>query len=281
MSATLERRLPGFWQLQLCGWTLLYLLLLAAAALHLHESFVLAYNSWVVIVLFFATLALRPVLRLVSQRWRSSWLLLQGSVFCLCFVTGSLATFVISLITFGFRGFRLSYWTLSGVQCSMTLYLWAALYLGVRHWRTLHERQIESSLISNATAAPSQIEKPVLATTFAVRTGSRLEIVRVDEVLWIAASRDYVELHTKSSTRLLRETLTSLVQRLDRTEFIRIHRSRIVRIDQIRELIPLENGEYRIKLYDGSEHRSSRTYAPAVTEWMRSGTGESAIPKHR
>lgn len=271
--------------MQLCGWTLLYLLLLAAAALHLRESFVLAYNTWAVIVLFAATLALRPVLRIASQRWRSSWLWLHGSVFCLCLLTGSLATFVISLITFGFRGFRLSYWTLSGVQCSMMLYLWSTLYLGIRVWRSSHERQIESSstsdltsdLISEATAAPSQIEEPVLATTLAVRTGARVEIVRVDEVLWIAASQDYVELHTKRSTHLLRETLTSLVRRLDRAEFMRIHRSRVVRIDQIRELTPLENGEYRIKLYDGSEHRSSRTYAPAVTEWMRSGTGESTI----
>jgi hypothetical protein len=130
MPAALERRSPGFWPLQLSGWAFAYLLCLAAAAPHLHESFVLAYNTWTVILLFAATLALRPVLRLASQRWRTSWLWLQGSVFCLCFLTGSIATFVISLITFGSRGFRITYWTLSGVQCSLMLYLWAVLYLG-------------------------------------------------------------------------------------------------------------------------------------------------------
>jgi two-component system LytT family response regulator len=149
--------------------------------------------------------------------------------------------------------------------------------LGVRHWRTSHERQIESSLISEVIATPAEIEKPVFATTFAVRTAARVEIVRVEEVLWIAASQDYVELHTKRSTHLLRETLPSLMERLNGDEFMRIHRSRVVRIDQIRELTPLENGEYRIALRDGSEHRSSRTYARAVTAWVRSGTVELTI----
>ena len=132
MTAIIERRVPGFWQLQFGGWVLLYLLSLAASAPHLRESFIFAYNTWDIVVLFATTLALRPLLRFASQRWSTSWLQLQGRVFCICFLTGSLATYIISLVTFGYRGFRLSYWTLSGVQCSLILFLWAALYLGVR-----------------------------------------------------------------------------------------------------------------------------------------------------
>ncbi len=88
-----------------------------------------------------------------------------------------------------------------------------------------------------------------------------------------------MELHTNGSTHLLRDTMKSLQQRLDRSQFLRIHRSRIVRIDQIHELIPLNNGEYRVKLLDGSEHRSSRTYTNVIAEWMRSGAGR--IPASR
>ena len=48
----------------------------------------------------------------------------------------------------------------------------------------------------------------------------------------------------------------------------RIHRSRIVRWDQIVELSGQENGEYVVKLRDGSEHRSSRTYSGALDNWV-------------
>lgn len=282
MSVASERRVPKFWQLQAGGWILLYLLSLAASAPHLRESFIFAYNTWDIVVLFAASLALRPVLRLANQRWQTSWLQLQGWVFCLCFLLGSLATYVISLVTFGYRGFRLSYWTLSGVQCSLILFLWAALYLGVRQWNALQRSTTrEPSSAARETATECHVEEPVLATTFAVRSGTRLEIVPVEKVLWMAASGDYVELHTKSSTHLLRDTMKSLEQRLDRAQFIRIHRSRIVRMDQIHRLEPLENGEYRVKLHDGSEHRSSRTYADAISKWMRSGAGDLAGSRRR
>lgn len=270
----IERRVPGFWQLQFGGWVLLYVLSLAASAPHLRESCIFAYNTWDIVVLFAVTLALRPLLRFASQRWSTSWLQLQGRVFCICFLAGSLATYIISLITFGYRSFRLSYWTLSGVQCSLILFLWAALYLGVRQRNAVQlSLPVEQSSAPN-TSFPCDRSEPVFATTFTVRTGNRLEMVPVDRVLWVAASRDYVELHTKNSTHLLRDTMTSLALRLDPSKFKRIHRSRIVRTDQIQALTPLDNGEFRVKLHDGSEHRSSRTYASVLTKWMRSGAGE-------
>jgi hypothetical protein len=275
MSTATERRGPGFWWLQCGGWLLLYLLSLAASGPHLHESFIFAYNTWDIVVLFVTTLALRPLLRFASIRWQTSWWRLQASVFALCFLVGSLATYVISLITFGAHGFKLSYWTLSGVQCSLILFLWAVLYLGVRQWTALQQSlKPTPQQLAEQTNLLAKIEPPVYATTFAARIGNRVEIVPVDKVLWIASSRDYVELHTASSTHLLRETMSSMVHKLDPGQFMRIHRSRILRIDQIRELTPLDNGEYRIKLHDGSEHRASRSYAPALAQWMRFGAGE-------
>ncbi len=276
MTAATAHRSPGYWQLQLGGWFLLYTLCLAAAAPHLRESYVLAYNTWVVIVLFVVTLALRPALRALGARSKMSWFKLHSSTFGLCFVVGSGATYVASLITFGFRDFRLNYWNLSGVQCSFILFLWAALYLGVRQGNAVQG--------SSEVVYPSRVQEPreeriaekpaIYSSSFAVRSGNRVEIVPVDSVLWIASSKDYVELHTARSTHLLRETMISLVQRLDPRMFMRVHRSRIIRVDQIRELVPLENGEYLIRLKDRSEHRSSRTYASVLSEWIRRSTGQ-------
>ena len=108
---------------------------------------------------------------------------------------------------------------------------------------------------------------------FAVRTGSRIQIVLAEDVEWIGAAGDYAELHCRGRAHLVRETMRSLEQRLDPTKFLRIHRSRIVRVNRILELRPIENREYIVRLADGSEHRSSRTYADRLEEWFSSGRG--------
>ena len=106
---------------------------------------------------------------------------------------------------------------------------------------------------------------------FTVQTGSRIQIIVAEEVEWIGAAGDYVELHANGRSFLLRETMTSLEQRLDPAKFLRIHRSRIVQSRGIQELRPIENREFTVRLSDGSEHRSSRTYADRLERWLSSG----------
>jgi len=109
------------------------------------------------------------------------------------------------------------------------------------------------------------------ASRFTVRTGSRIQIVLAEDTDWIGAAGDYAELHVRGRSHLLRETMNSLEQRLDPAKFLRIHRSRIVRKTSIVELRGIENREYMVKLSDGTEHRSSRTYADQLEEWLHSG----------
>jgi two-component system, LytTR family, response regulator len=103
---------------------------------------------------------------------------------------------------------------------------------------------------------------------FPVRTGSRIHVVLADDIEWIAAAGDYVELHCGRRQHLLRETMNSLEQKLDPARFLRIHRSRIVRVTCVRELRAIDNREYLVKLSDGSEHRSSRSYADRLQDWL-------------
>ncbi len=110
------------------------------------------------------------------------------------------------------------------------------------------------------------------ASRFTVQAGSsRIQIVIAEDVEWIGAAGDYVELHVNGRSYLLRETMASLEQRLDPAKFIRIHRSRIVQSKGILELRSIENREFTVKLSDGSEHRSSRTYADRLERWLSSG----------
>ena len=109
------------------------------------------------------------------------------------------------------------------------------------------------------------------ASRFTVRTGSRIQIVLAEDTDWIGAAGDYAELHVRGRSHLLRETMNSLEQRLDPAKFLRIHRSRIIRKTSIVELRGIDNREYLVKLSDGTEHRSSRTYACQLEEWLQSG----------
>jgi two-component system, LytTR family, response regulator len=109
---------------------------------------------------------------------------------------------------------------------------------------------------------------------FMVRMGSRIQVVPVEDVEWISAAGDYTELHARSATHLLRETMNSLEQRLDPNRFVRVHRSRIINLARILELRPIDNREYLVKLSDGSQHRSSRTYADRLEHWLHSGKDE-------
>lgn len=104
-----------------------------------------------------------------------------------------------------------------------------------------------------------------------VRTGPRIQIVLVDDIDWISAAGEYTELHVRDRLHLLRETMNSLVRRLDPVKFLRIHRSTIVQTARIAELRSFDNREHVIRLSDGSEHRSSRTYAPQLEQWLESG----------
>jgi two-component system LytT family response regulator len=109
------------------------------------------------------------------------------------------------------------------------------------------------------------------ASRFTVRTGSRIQVVLAEDVDWIGAAGDYSELHARGRAHLVRETMSSLEQKLDPAKFLRIHRSRIVRTSSILELRSIDNREFTVRLSDGSEHRSSRTYADRLEQWLSSG----------
>ena len=102
--------------------------------------------------------------------------------------------------------------------------------------------------------------------SFAVRVGTRTIIVDAADVERIEADGDYATLHAGGKTYLVRERLQALALRLDPTQFQRVHRSSIVRLDVIAELRALTNRDALLRLRDGTLLRASRTYMPALTD---------------
>jgi two-component system, LytTR family, response regulator len=105
-----------------------------------------------------------------------------------------------------------------------------------------------------------------MADRFVVRTNGRLVFVRFAEIDWIEGAGDYVRLHANGRTWLHRQTLKRVERLLAPRGFVRIHRSTIVNGDRIRELRPIDNGDYGVVLLNGSEVRASRTYHTALAD---------------
>jgi two-component system, LytTR family, response regulator len=106
---------------------------------------------------------------------------------------------------------------------------------------------------------------------FAVKTGSKIQVVFAEDIDWVGTAGNYTELHSRGKAHLLRETMNTLEERLDPAQFIRVHRSRIVRLKCLRELRAIGNHEYIVRLSDGSEHRASRSYSDQLERWISSG----------
>jgi two-component system LytT family response regulator len=99
-----------------------------------------------------------------------------------------------------------------------------------------------------------------LSIKSAGKSGSRITFLDVDEIDWIGAADNYVQVHAGCKSHLLHTTMNNLESRLDPDKFLRIHRSAIVNIERIKELHPMFHGEYQIILKDGTRLTSGRGY---------------------
>jgi two-component system LytT family response regulator len=97
-------------------------------------------------------------------------------------------------------------------------------------------------------------------TRIGVPTKDRIVLVQVGEIDWIEAADYCVKIHIAGKSYSLRETLTRFEAKLDPLQFIRIHRSTIVRVDAIREIEPFFGGESVAVLHDGRKLKVGRTY---------------------
>jgi len=101
-----------------------------------------------------------------------------------------------------------------------------------------------------------------------VRSVGRIEQIRVDDILWVESAGNYVELHLDGRTVLHRITLNRLEVLLAPEDFLRVHRSAIVRRSQIASLETIGDGSYRLTLRCGAAVAVSERYLHALKSAM-------------
>ena len=111
------------------------------------------------------------------------------------------------------------------------------------------------------------------ADRLVIKSAGRIFFLSVAEIDWIEAADNYVRLHAGSESHLLRETMNNLEKRLDPNQFLRIHRSRIINIQRVKELRPLFRGEYDILLKDGTRVETGRGYRDRVQRLLNESLG--------
>jgi two-component system LytT family response regulator len=127
-----------------------------------------------------------------------------------------------------------------------------------------------SALLRDLESAKSTDGGPVYLERVTVKEAGRITFVEVEDIDWILSEGNYVQLHAKRKTHLLRETMDGIERKLDPKKFVRLRRSTIVRVSRIKELHPLFNGEFAVVLKDGTKLSSSRRYRQNIDALLKS-----------
>mgnify|MGYP003382495659 FL=1 len=123
----------------------------------------------------------------------------------------------------------------------------------------LRRWQGEASLLDAPDNGPpvESVERP---ERFLVRKLGREFLVAANDIEWMQASGNYVNLRMRGHDYPLRSTIAGIEGKLDPERFVRVHRSYIVNLDQVGSIEPLDTGDARVHMKDGSNLPCSRTY---------------------
>jgi two-component system LytT family response regulator len=117
-----------------------------------------------------------------------------------------------------------------------------------------------TSTAPELTRAMDEMRQLPVLRRIPVRLGPRILFVDIADIDYVQAEANYVRLHTRGKSYLVRETLNAFEEKLRPYGFLRIHRSTLLQSERIAEMEPLFHGEYAVKLRDGTKLRSGRSY---------------------
>lgn len=200
--------------------------------------------------------------------WRRTlpWHVLASVVFCLIHVVGMVA---IREAVYAWHGReydfgnwprQLAYEYLKDVRS------YAGMVLLIEGYRFIRRRlQGEASLLGEPDEGPpvEPVERP---QRFLVRKLGREFLVAAGDVEWLQASGNYVNLRVRGHDYPLRITMAAIEERLDPGCFARIHRSFMVNLGQVASIEPMDTGDARVHLADGTVLPCSRRHREALRE---------------
>ncbi|MDQ0085675.1 MULTISPECIES: LytTR family DNA-binding domain-containing protein [Variovorax] len=154
--------------------------------------------------------------------------------------------------------------------------VYASIVFGIWAYRLFMLRLQGEARVLDAPEAPAEPEpvepetpQPARPERFLVRKLRREFLIAATDIDWLQAEGNYVGLHVNGHDYLLRATLTDFLTQLDPARFVRVHRSHAVNLGRIKEIEPLDGGDARLHMHDGTTVPCSRRYRDA----LRAGAG--------
>jgi two-component system, LytTR family, response regulator len=135
--------------------------------------------------------------------------------------------------------------------------------IGIKHRGALDKRLRE--LLTEVSKESKYLRRII------VKINEQTTLLQTDEIDWIGAAGNYLELHAGSETYLIRESMGALEQKLNPETFARIHRSTIVNLDRIKTFHHMFHGDYLVVLNDKTELSMSRTYYEKFIRLLKNG----------
>jgi two-component system LytT family response regulator len=118
-------------------------------------------------------------------------------------------------------------------------------------------------VLANMPGQPAPIKQLL------IRDRARAYFIPVDSIERLSAAGNYVEIHAGGKVHLVREPLAKLAAQLDAREFIRVHRTHVVKLTFIAELQPMFHGDYELILRNGARLALSRRYKALLPAGIR------------
>jgi DNA-binding LytR/AlgR family response regulator len=115
------------------------------------------------------------------------------------------------------------------------------------------------------------------APRIAFKAKGRILFLDLAEIVAVQAEGNYVSLQHRPNPYLLRESLSSMAEKLKPYGFIRIHRSVVVNISAVEEIQPLPTGEYRLRVKGGKEYLVTRTYKDNLRDLAQLWVGSERL----
>lgn len=152
--------------------------------------------------------------------------------------------------------------------------IYLVMLFGFNYFLTIQQEQSIDRQSETQESAEASIPQPpepalVLLEKISVRTGAKINIVELADILYLQADGDYVQIHTSTGNHLKEDTMKYFEQHLPPDRFVRVHRSYIVNVKEIRRIELFEKQSQLLTLSNGEKIKASPSGYKLLKERMK------------
>ncbi|MDX5477058.1 MAG: LytTR family transcriptional regulator, partial [Cyclobacteriaceae bacterium] len=124
--------------------------------------------------------------------------------------------------------------------------------------------QLDKNAKMDSKHLEEENQHPESANRIVVKVKNEIKIIPLEEVKFMEANDDYVNIYTAEGKFIKNKTLSFFEKTLDPLQFVRVHRSYLVKVSEISKIEPYEKDSYVLKLRDGQSVPVSKTGFPKL-----------------